>query len=111
MQSRLTNIAGGRDDFSPAEYSEAVDASIAFLDAPQEHRTEPTAWLQYGTMLPACSAGSPTGSEPKPEIAWAELGGAPYGISVVRALSATLEDRETNDHWRPGARAMRVLVP
>ncbi len=46
---------------------------------------------------------------PVAELAWAELGGAPYGISVVRAISPVLEDRETNMHWTPGPRALKVL--
>jgi ribosomal protein S12 methylthiotransferase accessory factor len=39
-----------------------------------------------------------------------ELGGSRYGIAVVRALSAVLEDRETNVHWAPRRRALEVLA-
>ena len=109
VQSRLTNIAGGRDDFSPAEYTEESDASIAFLDEPQAHRCEPSMWLARGTTLPEMLGGLAEQIGEQAQIAWAELGGAPYGISVVRAISATLEDRETNDYWQPGPRAMKVL--
>jgi ribosomal protein S12 methylthiotransferase accessory factor len=48
---------------------------------------------------------------PNARIAWSELGGADYGISVVRAISPVLEDRETNVHWVPGERALQVLTP
>jgi ribosomal protein S12 methylthiotransferase accessory factor len=109
VQSRLTNIAGGRDDFSPAEYAETTDASVAFLDQPAAHRRDPSMWLARDTALPKLLGGLAEQIGPHAQIAWAELGGAPYGISVVRAISVTLEDRETNDYWRPGPRAMKVL--
>jgi ribosomal protein S12 methylthiotransferase accessory factor len=66
-------------------------------------------WLARGTALPEMLAGLARQIGEQAQIAWAELGGAPYGISVVRAISATLEDRETNDYWQPGSRAMKAL--
>lgn len=110
-QTRITNIAGGRDDFLPAEYSEQVDESIAFLEHHGTGQVQAPVWLAPDTPLPelldrlAERIGATAG------IVWSELGGAPYGISVVRALSAVLEDRETNVHWSPGQRALAVLAP
>jgi ribosomal protein S12 methylthiotransferase accessory factor len=108
-QTRITNIAGGRDDFLPAEYAEGTDESVAFLTGRHPPQSPAPAWLASGTALPemlsrlADKVGSAAG------IAWVELGGSPYGISVVRALSSVLEDRETNVNWSPGRRALQVL--
>lgn len=109
-QTRLTNIAGGRDDFMPAEYFEELDASTAFLDQQQLGDATPPEWLAYGTPLPdlldqlAARIGSVAG------VAWTELGGAAHGISVIKALSGVLEDRETNANWTPGKRALTALI-
>jgi YcaO-like protein with predicted kinase domain len=108
-QTRITNIAGGRDDFLPAEYTEGVDDTTAFLEQ-RSTEADPPAWLPYGTPLPDLLGHLASRIGPVAEIAWAELGGSSYGISVVKALSPALEDRETNAHWRPGKRALRMLI-
>lgn len=108
-QTRITNIAGGRDDFLPDEYAEAADQSVAFLERRQPARAPAPAWLQRGTTLPLMLHQLAGRIGPVAEIAWVELGGSPYGISVVRALSTVLEDRETNVHWSPRRRALQVL--
>ncbi|MBN8973720.1 MAG: YcaO-like family protein [Rhizobiales bacterium] len=108
-QTRITNIAGGRDDFMPAEYSEEVDESVAFLATPASNRGQPPTWLAPDTPLPEMLALLAQRIGPTAGIVWSELGGARYGISVVRALSAMLEDRETNVNWTPGPRALAVL--
>lgn len=108
-QTRITNIAGGRDDFLPAEYFEQVDESIAFLDGSGAGQTHAPSWLTPHTPLPELLDRLAERVGPTAEIVWSELGGAPYGISVVRALSAVLEDRETNVNWSPGQRALEVL--
>jgi len=108
-QTRITNIAGGRDDVGPEEYLEAADDSIAFLEGRGTGQAQAPEWLAADTPLPEMldQLGERVG--PTAGIAWSELGGADYGISVVRAISSVLEDRETNMHWVPGERAMRVL--
>ncbi len=68
-------------------------------------------WLPPDTPLPQLLDRLAERIGPNAEIVWSELGGAPYGISVVRALSAVLEDRETNINWSPGRRALEVLAP
>ena len=109
-QTRITNIAGGRDDFLPEEYFEGTDESTLFLEIAHAADAGAPAWLARGTPLPELLARLAERVGPVAEIAWAELGGAPYGISVVRALSAVLEDRETNANWVPGQRAMQILT-
>lgn len=108
-QTRITNIAGGRDDFLPAEYAEQIDESIAFLATPGPGRRPPPTWLAPDTPLPQMLDQLAQRVGPTAGIVWSELGGAPYGIAVVRALSTGLEDRETNVNWQPGPRALEVL--
>lgn len=109
-QTRITNIAGGRDDFMPAEYFEEADESVAFLATPAAGRCLPPAWLAADTPLPAMLDQLAQRVGPTAQIVWSELGGAHYGISVVRAVSGVLEDRETNINWSPGQRALEVLA-
>lgn len=109
-QTRITNIAGGRDDFLPAEYLEETDESVAFLTERHSVQSPAPAWFTSGSTLPEMLSHLAEKVGSVAEIAWAELGGSPYGISVVRALSAVLEDRETNVNWSPGRRALQVLA-
>lgn len=109
-QTRITNIAGARDDFLPSEYLDGLDASTAFLASGYEGAGSPTSWLAPGTPLPELFRQLAGRVGDTLEIAWAELGGANYGISVVHALSGVLEDRDVNTHWRPGKRALRALT-
>lgn len=110
-QTRITNIAGGRDDFLPAEYVEPADESIAFLAGYGQGQAQAPSWLAPDTPLPEMLDRLAERVGATAQIVWAELGGGACGISVVRALSAVLEDRETNVHWLPGERAIRVLGP
>jgi len=108
-QTRITNIAGGRDDVEPEEYFEEADESIAFLERRTAGQAHAPTWLAADTPLPAMLDRMAERIGPTVQVAWSELGGAAYGISVVRALCTVLEDRETNVNWVPGARAMQVL--
>lgn len=109
-QTRVTNIAGARDDFLPAEYLERLDSTTAFLSSAYRGRATAPCWLPLGTPLPELARRLAERVGAAAEIAWAELGGGRYGISVVRALSRVLEDRDVNAHWRPGKRAMAALT-
>lgn len=110
-QTRVTNIAGARDDFDPGEYRERLSTS-----AP-EHSARP---LQLGAAprdlpsdrsLPAMvatvvAALSRSGVD--------EIIAVPLcrerGFSVVRMMAPMLEDRGPNTNWRPGRRAVRALL-
>lgn len=109
-QTRVTNIAGARDDFLPAEYFERLDASTAFLSSGYRGRGIAPSWLPMGTPFFELAQGLADRVGHAAEIAWVELGGSSYGISVVRALSGALEDRDVNVHWRPGKRALKALT-
>jgi ribosomal protein S12 methylthiotransferase accessory factor len=38
------------------------------------------------------------------------MGGAGYGISVVRVFAPDLEDKAANRNWRPGKRYLRAMM-
>jgi YcaO-like protein with predicted kinase domain len=109
-QSRLTAIAGARDDIVNSQYGANPDDRVSdLLAAPAVAR--PPAGLGVGTPLYIAAdfarrALSNAGVSEPVEIA---LGGERYGIAVIRLVSSVLEDREANSNWRPGARAVTVL--
>ncbi len=110
-QSRVTAIAGSRDDIAVGEYDAAPDEAVERLFA--------------APALAAPPRGMPDGSSIADELAFMSdglvaaqvaqpvsvaLGGDTYGISVVRLLSHQLEDRDANTNWRPGQRAISILL-
>lgn len=112
-QTRVSNIAGGRDDFDPSEYHQRLSASLQSL-ATLRAKTPgpPPPGLPIGTPLPELFAhakaqlvGARIGA-----VAAFPLGGDRAGIAVARLLSHGLEDRSTNRHWRPGARATGAMI-
>lgn len=112
-QTRVSNIAGGRDDFDPAEYHQRLSASLQSLatlhaDVPRP----PPVGLALGTALPALLAHAKAQlvGAGITRVASFPLGGAEAGIAVTRLLAHGLEDRSTNRHWRPGARATGAMV-
>jgi YcaO-like protein with predicted kinase domain len=111
-QTRVTNIAGARDDFRPAEYRlEAyADLVAALNDRALSH--EVPAGVPLGRPTPALMEATLEALERAGchEPAAVELGGDELGISVMRVVSPDLEDRSTNRHWRPGRRALRAML-
>ncbi|MBK8082414.1 MAG: YcaO-like family protein [Devosia sp.] len=110
-QSRLTLIAGARDDQSPAAYDLPVHAEDAVLLGASARRNPPP---DLGPVLPPDEAlGLVLGALRAASVAdpvAVRLGGDCYGISVVRMLSEDLEDRGANANWRPGARSVSTLL-
>lgn len=103
-QTRISNIAGARDDIEPEEYNRALPAWIAELIAHQGEGRQP---------LPASMAAAEFNRIPE------RLGGRTVAVRlsdpadeivVVKVLSETLEDRSTNRHWRPGSRAIKAMT-
>ena len=112
-QTRLTNIAGARDDFSPAEYRFALDPTLVVYRS---------AGAAAGGVLPE---GCPIGASLDELQAWLDaalyrrkvgevivvpLGGEEFGGSVVKVLAPRLEDRAPNRNWRPGPRALSAML-
>jgi YcaO-like protein with predicted kinase domain len=112
-QTRVTSIAGARDDVMPGLYriegaGEAFDLLAAtpvtrrFAD-PVALAGKPDSLL--AALLGALAAGGIT------DLVSVPLGGERFGVAVVHVLSQTLEDRGPNANWRPGLRALDLLAP
>lgn len=107
-QSRLTAIAGARDDIVVLDYT----ADAAAPELPIRQPASPPGGLPLGTGLPNAIAHlkETIATLEGPEPVVVNMGGEAFGISVVRVLSTELEDREANANWRPGARTVMALM-
>lgn len=103
-QTRISNIAGARDDIDPSEYYRQLPAWISELVS---HRGEARGHLPSSMdnaefrRLPERLRGKTVAvrlSDPADEIV------------VVKVISEALEDRSTNVHWRPGPRAIKAMT-
>jgi len=112
-QTRISNIAGGRDDFDPAEYHQRLSASLQSLATLRaDFPRPPPPGLPMGTGLTALfeHAHAQLVGAGITSIAAFPLGGQQAGIAVARLLAHGLEDRSTNRHWRPGSRATGAMI-
>jgi len=112
-QTRVSNIAGARDDFDPAEYHQRVSASLqALAELRAEIPRQPPPGLPMNTSLGALfdHTRAQLAGAGLTSIAAFSLGGAEQGVAVVRLLAHGLEDRATNRHWRPGPRATGAML-
>lgn len=111
-QTRITNIAGARDDIVEGDYEQELARSIAVLteDAPAM-RAAP-AGLPAGTEEDALIAAMQAGlaSVGLDRIVVIPLGGKRLGIEVAKLFVPGLEDRLTNRNWRPGSRATAAML-
>jgi ribosomal protein S12 methylthiotransferase accessory factor len=111
-QTRITNIAGARDDFSPDDYQRALPSDLQRLTRRAAPTTAPPRGLSPQTSLEAlvqfCL--SQLRRAGIGAILAADLGGEEFGIAVVKLLVPELEDRGPNEHWRPGPRAARAAL-
>lgn len=111
-QTRITNIAGARDDIIEDEYDEALGRSIAVLteDAPATRKAPEGLPRGASTdeLIMHMRAGlTRAGLE---RIVVVPMGGSRFGIDVVRVFVPGLEDRLTNRNWRPGKRAATAML-
>ena len=110
-QSRVTAIAGSRDDIVVGEYDEAPDEAVERLFTAPAIAATPRGLSNDSTIADGLSFmadGLVAARVPQPVSV--ALGGDTYGISVVRLLSGELEDRDANSNWRPGPRAISILL-
>lgn len=103
-QTRISNIAGSRDDIDPGEYDRPLPQWIDRMIACTGEGTSPLPT----PMLPS-DFNALVGRMAGRSIA-VELSEPGDEIVVVKVLSETLEDRSTNVHWRPGSRAMTSMA-
>jgi YcaO-like protein with predicted kinase domain len=111
-QSRLTNIAGSRDDYSPTEYQSGPDAAQIGLLGAALYRTGPpanvAASLDPAELIRAIHDRLERRGIGR--VVVVDLGGQEMGVSVIRVLCPELEDGLSNAHWRPGPRAFRAMM-
>ena len=111
-QTRITNIAGARDDIVEAEYRQELGRSIAVLtEAAPTSRPAPAglaAGASTGELIAAVRAGLARAGLDR--VVVVPMGGARFGIEVVRVFVPGLEDRLTNRNWRPGKRAAAAML-
>ena len=110
-QTRVTAIAGSRDDIDPQVFAADSAASVRRL-------LEATPVIRWPQGLPF--GASPTAllrsvmralddaSIAEPVAVW--LAGPEPLVPVVKLLSTQLEDREANFNWRPGFRAVAEIM-
>lgn len=111
-QTRITNIAGARDDIVDDEYDQQLGRSIAVLteDTPTV-RPAPaglSADSSEDVLIAALQAGLARAGLKR--IVVIPLGGERLGIEVARLYVPGLEDRLTNSNWRPGSRATAAML-
>lgn len=111
-QTRITNIAGARDDIVENEYELELSRSIAVLtEGAPTNRTAPSglpAETSEGDLIAAMRAGLAKAGLRR--IVAIPLGGERLGIHVVKLFVPGLEDRLTNRNWRPGSRATGAML-
>jgi thiazole/oxazole-forming peptide maturase SagD family component len=111
-QTRITNIAGARDDIIAGEYDQELGRSIAVLTEPRPILRQPPEGLARGTTTDALIAHMRAGlaRAGMERIVVVPMGGSRFGIDVVRVFVSGLEDRLTNRNWRPGKRAAAAML-
>jgi ribosomal protein S12 methylthiotransferase accessory factor len=103
-QTRVSNIAGARDDIDPSEYQRPIPSWIANLvqsDLAPVRCPPPSSAASQFAELP-CRMGG--------RVVAVTLSQPDAPVQVVKVLSETMEDRSTNVHWRPGFRALRAMT-
>ena len=111
-QTRITNIAGARDDIVEGEYEQELGRSIAVLTEDTPAARPAPAGLPAGTgeadLIAALQAGLAKAGLQR--IVVIPLGGEHIGINVAKIYVPGLEDRLTNINWRPGSRATAAML-
>lgn len=111
-QTRISIIAGSRDDIAEADYGARLSRDVAVLTAPGAPTRPAPVGLARDPSLSAqlefVKAGLAKARLNR--IIVVPLGGARFGIHVLRAFVPGLEDRLTNKHWRPGPRATAAML-
>ena len=111
-QTRITNIAGARDDIVETEYDMTLGRTIAVLtEASPATRAAPTGLARpvgEEGLLAALRAGLARAALRR--VIVVPVGGERMGIHVVKVFVPGLEDRLTNRNWRPGSRAAAAML-
>lgn len=112
-QSRITLISGARDDFAPESYLRSFSPQAApYLLPPVGPGAKAPAGLPLGTPLVEALAHVERRLLARgiDNVIALDMGGAEFGIAVVKLLAPQLEDRSANRNWRPGRRAANAML-
>jgi YcaO-like protein with predicted kinase domain len=112
-QTRVTNIAGSRDDFMPQEFARRPDRSLLErLNGARQAKRLYSRGVPPGTSLDDLLSDLKLAlyDHGVRDVAGVRLGGEVYGISVIKLFAPDLEDRPSNRNWRPGRRAITSLA-
>ncbi|KQT69084.1 MULTISPECIES: YcaO-like family protein [unclassified Aureimonas] len=114
-QTRITNIAGARDDIDPAEYDEPLRPGLRFYleEAGPARAPVPASVRPEGAVSPRSLLDAVTEKLARAgitDLPLAVLGGARQGIAVVKLFAPQLEDRPANRNWRPGPRIASAMM-
>jgi len=114
-QTRITAIAGSRDDIDPAAYNaDAAHQHIELLAMPPQPRRTMTRGAPLGVHLPGLLAATVFSalatSNAGSVYVFALNNSKKDQFSVVKVVAPFLEDRDANSNWRPGARALRLMM-
>lgn len=111
-QTRISIIAGSRDDIDDSDYDAGLSSGVAVLTEPALEVRPPPVGLDanssLGEQLAFVRAG--LAKARLNHIITVPLGGTRFGIQVLRAFVPGLEDRLTNRNWRPGSRATAAML-
>lgn len=113
-QTRITSIAGSRDDIDPNQYNDpAAMEHLKLLEIMPVPGRQVISGFPLGMplsdLLVATSLSSLATSRAG-EILVFPLCNDEFGFSVVKIVAPFLEDRDANINWRPKARALKVLL-
>lgn len=109
-QTRISIIAGARDDIEAADYDASLSRDIAVLAAPLETTAPPPVDLSPAPAGMLATVRAALAGRGLGRVAVIPLGGENLGINVLRAFVPGLEDRLTNRNWRAGPRAARAML-
>lgn len=112
-QSRITSIAGARDDIPPATYSPQISArAVELLNAGVRGSRPWPNGLFVGASLEACHryVFDRLNDAGLRNVAALEMAPPELDIAVVRVICPDLEDRGANANWRPGNRVRKITL-
>lgn len=113
-QTRITNIAGARDDIDPAEYDEPLRPGLGvYLEDAEARAPVPPSLGIEGVATPRALLAAAVARLARAgitDLPLACLGGEGQGIRVVKLFAPQLEDRPANRNWRPGRRVASAMM-
>lgn len=113
-QTRVTSIAGSRDDIDPSQYNEAAAKEhVELLEFPANKGRTMTSGLPLGMQLTELIKATKTSlrtAHYTGDVFVFPLSASNNDFSVVKIIAPSLEDRDGNTNWRPKERALMAIL-